>query len=489
MKLKRLLFLPLLSVLLIIRPLESYAFSIPYDSYNYDYREYIHFTPAPYVPAGNINISSYTYNGEEIGAMVTPQDICKDASGNIYIADTGNNRIVVLNKDLKIVTDVIDSFDNNGTTDTFNQPYGVCVSADGNLYVADSQNKRVVELSRDHTLVKIISEPKSESIEDGFVFTPLKITVDYAGRVYVIAQNMFEGIMVFETNGNFSSFFGTIDVPISLWDKFWKRIATKEERLKQKLYIPTEFTGLDIDPSGFVYSTNIDSEGIQGVRRLNPKGEDVIKKGSNKNLGGDLVYAGTTDYSGPSQFTDVVYRQNGIYSCLDKKRGRIFSYDHEGNLLYIFGGLGSQRGTFKLPVAIEDMGDKILVLDATKAEIISFDVTEYGRLINEAVSLRYEGNEASAVDIWRRVLEIDEDNELANVGIGKAYLTSGDYESAMKYLKLGMNKDYYSIAFRRFRNGLLSRNAGMFLTGAAVIIVALSIVKAVRKRKSGAQNE
>lgn len=465
------------------------ASTLPYDSYNYDYREYIHMTPAPYVPAGSIGGENLSYNGEPIGRFVTPQDLCQADDGRIYIADTGNNRIVVLNREMNKVENIITTFDNNGTEDSFNQPYGVCVSENGQVYVADSQNRRVVVLEKDGTLVKIVANPQSESLDDGYVFTPLKVTVDYADRIYVIAQNMFEGIMVFESNGNFSSFFGTIDVKISLWEKFWKRIATKEERSKQQLYIPTEFTGIDIDPDGFVYATNIDSNGEQGVRRLNPRGEDVIKKGENKNVGGDLWTEGSTEYAGPSQFTDVVYRQNGIYSCLDRKRGRVFTYDHEGNLLYVFGGLGTQEGTFSLPVSIEDIGGKIVVLDATRAQIVSFEETEYGRLINEAVSLRYDGDEAEAVELWRRVLELDENNELANTGIGKAYLTAGDYVNAMKYLKLGMNRDYYSIAYRRYRNGKLTENASYFLTGILVLIVAWKVVKYIRnKKKGGEQN-
>lgn len=465
------------------------ASTLPYDSYNYDYREYIHMTPAPYVPAGSIGGENLSYNGEPIGRFVTPQDLCQADDGRIYIADTGNNRIVVLNREMNKVENIITTFDNSGTEDSFNQPYGVCVSENGQVYVADSQNRRVVVLEKDGTLVKIVANPQSESLDDGYVFTPLKVTVDYADRIYVIAQNMFEGIMVFESNGNFSSFFGTIDVKISLWEKFWKRIATKEERSKQQLYIPTEFTGIDIDPDGFVYATNIDSNGEQGVRRLNPRGEDVIKKGENTNVGGDLWTEGSTEYAGPSQFTGVVYRQNGIYSCLDRKRGRVFTYDHEGNLLYVFGGLGTQEGTFSQPVSIEDIGGKLVVLDATRAQIVSFEETEYGRLINEAVSLRYDGDEAEAVELWRRVLELDENNELANTGIGKAYLTAGDYVNAMKYLKLGMNRDYYSIAYRRYRNGKLTENASYFLTGVLVLIVAWKVVKYIRnKKKGGEQN-
>lgn len=463
------------------------ASTLPYDTYNYDYREYVHYTPAAYLPESTIRGENLTYEGNSLGKFLSPQDICKDIKGNVYIADTGNHRIVVLDSTMKKVINVITSFDNSGKEDTFNQPYGVYFSEKEQLYIADSQNKRIVVLNVDGSLVKIVENPISESLEDDYVFTPLKVTVDYADRIYVIAQNMFEGIMVFESNGNFSNFFGTIKVDISIWDKFWKRMATKEERANQQLFIPTEFTGIDIDKDGFVYASNIDPTGKQGVRRLNPKGEDVIKKGENEIVGGDLWIGGMTEYSGPSQFTDVVYRNNGIYSCLDRRRGRIFTYDHEGNLLYIFGGLGTQEGNFYMPVAIEDMGDRLIVLDATRAELQTFHMSEYGRLINEAVALRYDGDETLAVDLWERVLELDENNELANTGIGKAYLTAGDYKLAMKYLELGMKRDYYSIAFRRYRNNLLTANANYLLTGVFVLIIIWQFLKQRKKRKNKIQ--
>ena len=409
--------------------------------------------------------------------------------GNLYLADTGNNRIVVLNNDMTEVVNIIDGFDNNGVKDGFKSPYGVCISEKGQLYVADSQNHRIVVLEKDGTLVRIVQNPVSQSLDAGYVFVPLKVTVDYADRIYCIAQNMFEGIMVFETNGEFSGFFGTINVKITLWEKFWKRIATKEERSKQQLYIPTEFTGIDVDADGFIYATNIDSEGVQAVRRLNPRGEDVIKKGENGNVGGDLWVNGQTQYAGASQITDVVYRDKGIYTLLDRKRGRIFTYDHEGNLLYIFGGLGTQLGTFSTPVAIEVSGDKLVVLDAYRAELTVFNATEYGSLINEAIALRYDGDETLAVEKWREVLRLDENNELANTGIGKAYLTAGDNKSAMKYLKLGMDADYYSIAFRRYRNQVLADNLSYIFTGIAVVIVAVVVVVKVRGKKRGKGGE
>lgn len=461
----------------------------PYDTYNYDDREDLTYTPSAYEPVASISGRKLSYNGESIGNFVTPQDICYSEDGNLYIADTGNNRIVVLNSSMTKVINIIDSFDNNGVKDSFKAPYGVCISENGQLYIADSQNHRIVVLETDGSFVRIVDNPVSQSLEAGYVFVPLKVTVDYADRIYCIAQNMFEGIMVFETNGEFSGFFGTIDVKISLWEKFWKRIATKEERSKQQLYIPTEFTGIDVDADGFIYATNIDSAGLQAVRRLNPRGEDVIKKGENANVGGDLWTGGLTQYAGASQITDVVYRDKGIYTLLDRKRGRIFTYDHEGNLLYIFGGLGTQLGTFNTPVAVEVIGDKLIVLDSYRAELTVFTATEYGNLINEAIGLRYDGDETLAVEKWREVLRLDENNELANTGIGKAYLTAGDNKNAMKYLKLGMNSEYYSIAFRRYRNEVLAANLSYILSGAVVLIVAAVVIIKVRdkKRKKGGE--
>ena len=474
-----------LLILLALMPVPSRADDdLPYMTYNYDYWANVTYTPAAYVPGLTVRGTDFELNGQPIGAFVTPQDMCVSPFGEIYVADTGNNRIVVLDGRMQKAVRIIDSFDNAGARDTFSSPYGVAVSQKGRIYIADSLNRRIVILNADLTLSSIVSNPQSEVLEEGFVFIPLKVCVDYADRIYCIAQKMFEGIMVFESGGQFTGFFGTIQVKISLWEKFWRKIATKEERSKQQLFIPTEFTGIDIDDEGFVYASNVDTDGLQAVRRLNPRGQDVILKGANKNLGGDLWIGGFTLYAGPSKIVDVAYRGKGIYSLLDAKRGRVFTYDHEGNLLYIFGGLGTQAGTFTTPVAIEEMDGGLLVLDAYQASILTFAQTEYGSLINAAVGLRYDGDEKQAVEMWERVLHMDENNELANTGIGKAYLTAGDNQKAMKYLLRGMNKAYYSVAYKRYRNEWFKTNLNWILSGAIILTVMLALgIHYLKKRR------
>lgn len=459
------------------------ASNLPYDTYNFDYWDNIVLTPAAYVP--DTNISGLKLG---VGAFLNPQDLYVAEDGLVYVADTGNNRIVVLNPTMTEVVKVLESFNNNGEIDTFNGPSGIYVNNKSHIYIADTANFRIVILDGEGDLLKIISNPTSEVLEEGFVFNPLKVSVDYADRVYVIAKNMFQGVMAFDENGNFTGFSGTIAVKISAADKFWRRFSTKAQRAKQVLFIPTEFTGIDVDEDGFLYATSIDTEGVQAVRRLNPKGDDVIKKGENANVGGDINFGIMGTYAGPSYISDVVIRKKGIYSMIDTKRGRIFTYDHEGNLLYIFGGLGSQAGTFRIPVAIEAIGDKIIVLDSSRAEILVFVETKYGSLINDAVGLRYDGDETLAVEKWKEVLKLNANFELANIGIGKAYLTAGDNENAMKYLKLGMSKEYYSIAFKRYRNELLKENLGYILTGVLVVIVLYNVRVGYKKRKTGRGN-
>ena len=453
--------------------------SLPYDCYNYDYWNNILYTPAPYVPDGSLGGAGLMWEGSPLGAFRSPQDLCVSPDGKIYLADTGNNRIIVIDGGLKNVLQVIDHFEADGAAQTFSSPTGVAVSQNRQLYVADSQNHRIVVLELDGTFVKYVQNPQSEVLDEGYIFTPLKVSVDYADRVYCVAQNMFQGIMVFTAEGDFTGFFGTISVKISLWEKFWRKFSTKEERSKQQLFIPTEFTGIDVDDEGFVYASNKDTDGMQAVRRLNPKGQDVIRKGLKENLGGDLFFGTVGNYSGPSQIVDVVYRDHGIYSLLDARRGRVFTYDHEGNLLYIFGGIGTQEGTFRTPAAIEQLGSRLLVLDAQQGNVNIFSETEYGRLINQAVSLRYNGDEALAVPLWSEVLRLDENNELANAGIGKAYLSAGDNEKAMTYLRRGMNRAYYSVAFKRWRNEALRGNISWFLTTLIVLIVLIVVIRRV----------
>ena len=54
----------------------------------------------------------------------------------------------------------------------------------------------------------------------------------------------------------------------------------------------------------------------------------------------------------------------------------------------------------------------------------------------------------------------------------------------MKYLKIGMNRDYYSIAFKRYRSELLRKYLGPVLTGTAVLLAGLWLLGKYREHKN-----
>ena len=188
--------------------------SVPYHTYNYDYWEYIYYTPAAYIPRENI---SGVNTGS--GMLNNPQDIFVAEDGKIYVADTGNNRIVVFDSSMKLER-IVDSFENEGKKDTFSSPHGVFVTSDNKLYIADTDNLRVVVLDENGSLNRIISNPTSEVLAQDFVFSPLKVVADYAERAYVIAKNMFQGIMAFDENGNLPDLQVPLMLPSVLMKKY-----------------------------------------------------------------------------------------------------------------------------------------------------------------------------------------------------------------------------------------------------------------------------
>lgn len=469
-------------------PAPAHASFTPYESYNYNYYEEAIPAPAAYVP-------DRVVSGADLGVgdFVEPSDIVVDDNGLIYIVDSGNNRIIRVSAEWQ-VQDIISGFDNGGKQDAFSNPTGMFVDGDGLMYIADTNNGRVVVLEADGSLNRMIEQPKSDLFAADFKFMPLKVTADKAKRVFVVAQGVFEGIMQFDPNGVFIGFVGTNKVQRDYTEYFWRLFSTDAQRAQMALFIPTEFSNLDIDHKGFVYATNIDPGSQEPIKRLNPSGEDVLKRFGYFQVKGDIMYRVSV---GPSKMIDIKVQESGMYSALDSNQGRIFTYNDEGDLLYVYGGKSNQAGTFKTPVAIESTKGAHLVLDRGRSNIVVFKPTKFGLKVNEAVTLHYNGEDKLAVPVWEEVLLLNSNYDIAYIGIGKSLLMEKRNKEAIGYFKLGMDRDGYSVAYKRYRREFMKEHFGTFLSALLVLALIWAAFKAFRvfgpKKKlkpatAGAQN-
>lgn len=443
-------------------------------SYNYSYWEEAVPAPPAYLPTMIID-------GNELGIepFNAPHDIFVAPDRSVYVADTNNNRIVKLN-DLYEYEDTIENFFMDNALETFLNPEGVFVTSENHVYIADTGNQRVVHLDEDGDLVKIINEPESEMLTSTFSFRPEKVAVDTAGRVYVMSAGVFDGFMEFSIDGHFTTFIGANRVQVDPIDYLWSRFATREQRSQMVMFVPTEFTSLDLDQDGFIYATTVDTSD-DVIKKINARGDDILRREGYFNQIGDLEY---DEAGGPSQFIDVSIDTNGIYSVLDAQRGRIFTYNDDGFLMYIFGGLGNQLGEFSAPIAIERFDDQLLVLDRNLGEITVFNSTAYGTTIDNAVRSYDEGEEEAAHRLYEEVVNMNVNLEFAYTGIGKALLRQDKFADAMHNFEQSIDQANYSKAYLLYRNEILRDNFGLMMAIIfGVVIVTVGSVVVYRKKK------
>ncbi|MGC5772203.1 hypothetical protein [Paenibacillus pabuli] len=445
------------------------------NAYNYSYWGDAVRSPAAYEATGMI-----TGKELDIGPFKEPNDMHVTADQRVYVLDSGNSRIVELNQEMKL-TRVIDSFDHDGTKDKFKLPQGLYVSDNGQLLIADTGNQRVVHLDKQGQLIKMVEQPQSELLKPDFQFKPLRVVMDKGERIYVMAEGVFDGFMEFNSDGTFASFIGANRVQVDPVEYMWKQFATRQQRSQMVMFTPTEFTNMDMDGEGFIYATSGDKTGLP-IKKLNAQGLDILRREGYYPPQGDLLYS---NEKGPSRLIDVDVGDSDMYSVLDANMGRIFTYNGDGYLLHMFGGIGNRLGQFNTPVSLERVGDRMLVLDKALGEITVFQTTEYGRTLHEAVRSYFNGDEEGSAANFAKAADMNANLEYAYAGIGKALLRQKEYAESTQYFKRSMEREGYSKAFLLYRKELLREHFSWIMSGLLLVVIVLVITFLVRRQRRG----
>ena len=413
-------------------------------------------------------------------------------SGNrVYIIDSVESRLNVLDENGQIITSIkvlrdkegkiaIDSETNKQVV--LNAPEGVFVhEPEEEIYIADTGNQRIIVLNEeDFSLKKVIESPKN--MVGQTVFKPSKIAVDKINRIYVVVQSGFEGIVELDQEGDFVRYFGVNKPRVNLLDYFWRSRASEEQKEKMEKVLAPSFNNIEIDEEGFIYATTEDSAAKDVVFRFNPKGENVLRENGFWSVKGDLNTDPSKHRRYLSKFTDIALTDYGTYAVLDKEEGRIFIYNFDGELMNIFGGKGYMKGEFIEPSSIAWLGEKLIITDKQMKAAYIYQPTEFGSLGLNASESYFHGEWDKATGLLLDAVDMNGNYEIAYSTIGKSYLMQEDYETAMYYFKLGDNQAYYSKAFNGYR-GIWIQEHFIWIFASFILVIGGIIFSEVRYSK------
>lgn len=223
-------------------------------------------------------------SGDGPGQLRLPADVAVGDDGSFYVADTINNRISKFSRDGKYLTSW-------GQLGDLNAPHGITVGPDGNVYVTDTLAHRVAKYTPDG---KLIMRWGSEGSRPGELRFPHGITTDQKGDVYV-SDFLNHRIVKFTADGTF----------VRSWGKHGSQ--------------PGEFNhpwGIESDPAGNIWVTDMSNNRLQ---RISPEGE-ISVVGHYGNTQKTKFAAIRADYVSPT-FDD------GDYTEMDNAKDATIAYE------------------------------------------------------------------------------------------------------------------------------------------------------------------
>lgn len=455
--------------------------SAPYATYTYSSTGFVLNSPEAYVP--DMVVTS-GYMGLET-PFDDPRDIFVDPDENVYVVDAKNNRVICCDRYYKYKFEISTFTNGQGVPDSLSDPSGVFVN-NNFIYVCDSNNNRIVMYDREGNFYKIIPQPVSSLFDEGAIYKPVAVAVDAYGRLFVVSSTTYQGIIVMSDNGDFHGFIGAQKVSISAMDILWRRLQTEEQRSYSSAYVSTEFNNITIDKDNFLYVTtsSIGESAQQAairsksgtnapVKKLNASGSDVMRRNGFFAPGGEVNVSNSvlSNIRGASKIIDAAVGPEGTWSIIDEKRSKVYTYDKDGNMLFIFGDMGVQTGNIDSIEGIAYQDSKILLLDKSKDCITVYRRTEYGDLLINALSHQNNRIYDVAIEDWTEILKRNNNYDSAYIGIGKSLYRSGNYTEAMEYYKYAYETTNYSLAFKEVRKEFLSKWLVPLLVGVVIVVI------------------
>jgi uncharacterized protein (TIGR03663 family) len=280
----------------------------------------------PGAPSLLAPVAVWGHKGNALGQFNEPRGLSVDATGNVYVVDSKNNRIQKLGPDGKALLEWGHEGQDNGN---FKDPCGIAVGPDGSVYVADTWNHRIQKFDANGRFLLQWREQTS-----GF-WGPRGIAVAPDGSAVYATDTGNKRVVSFDPAGN----------QLTLWGHDGSK--------------PGEF----IEPVGIA---------------VNGDGQVIVADTGNRRIqffDRQGKFVREFPVSGWEEFYTEPYLalQGSDILVTDSFAHRCARYSGSGTLLYSWGKSGSGDGDFNRPIGIAtDAAGAVYVSDTLNNRIQKF---------------------------------------------------------------------------------------------------------------------
>jgi DNA-binding beta-propeller fold protein YncE len=276
-----------------------------------------------------------------------PRNLAVAPDGSLYLADTGNHRIVRITAEGEVLT-TWGSFADGATMEggapggTFYEPWSIAIGTDGSVFVTDTWNHRIQKFTADGRFITQWGTFGQAETATAF-WGPRDITIDDKGWLYVTDTGN-KRVVVFDEDGNFITEFGSAGLLAGQFD---------------------EPVGIAVDSDGRVYVADTWNQRVQ-VFEL----DDVTNSFYPLNEWEIVGWYGQSLDNKP--FIEV--DDQGHVYISDPEGYRILEFTNEGEFIRYWGNYGTGPDSFILPtgMSIDPATGSIWVADAGNHRFMRF---------------------------------------------------------------------------------------------------------------------
>lgn len=434
-------------------------------------------------------------------SLVGITDMFCDKDGSILLLCGDESRLVRISSDYSVCEEII-VIDGDGKPISYKGAKGLFADGD-NIYICDTANARILITDRNGKVNQIWGVPDSDLIPEGFVYQPSALAIDNQGFTYILSFGCYYGALLYSADGKFLGFYGAntsnasaLDTLSFLWDKLTSTDAKKSASERK---LPYSFVDFDFDLEGYMVTctgitntTHFESlytNGTGQIKKISHNGSNILYK---RSLSGESQLSDAVNFlESKLSFTkmqnivSVVTSDDDYIFALDKVYGLIYVYDSECNLMASFGGgfgKGEQLGLFKTPISMAIYNDILFVADSDDCSITVFEPTYYGQILRKAQNLYINGDYVESEKLWKEILSLNRNCQLAYRGIAMAQYSNGEYKAALESARIAMDKSVYEMAWQEIVTDFIADNFLWILL--FVLFVISGIIWLLIKKKN-----